>query len=78
EGAWKETVEGIKRVITQDVYLSTNTTIMSENVDDIEDTVRFLIDLGVKNVSLNGIIRSGKGKEARSVSYKDLELLLTR
>lgn len=78
EGAWKETVEGLKRAVGQDVYLSTNTTIMSENLEDIEQTVRFLIDLGIENISLNGIIRSGKGKEARSVSYSDLKVLLSR
>jgi radical SAM protein with 4Fe4S-binding SPASM domain len=76
EGAWRETIAGLKRAVAQDVYLSTNTTIMSENLDDIEDTVRFLIDLGIQNVSLNGIIRSGKGKEARSVTYEELDGLL--
>jgi radical SAM protein with 4Fe4S-binding SPASM domain len=78
EGAWKETIAGIKKALEQDVYLSTNTTIMSENLDDIEDTVRFLVDLGVKNIALNGLIRSGKGKEARSVTYEQLDGLLTR
>ncbi|UCC92707.1 MAG: radical SAM protein [Thermoplasmata archaeon] len=78
EGAWKETVEGIKKALALDVYLSTNTTIMSENLDDVEDTVRFLIDLGVQNISLNGIIRSGKGKDARSVTYEELDGLLQR
>jgi radical SAM protein with 4Fe4S-binding SPASM domain len=78
EGAWKETIEGLKKAQAMDVYLSTNTTIMSENLDDIEDTVRFLIDLGIMNISLNGIIRSGKGKEARSVTYEELDGLLTR
>ncbi len=78
EGAWKETVEGLKRAIDQDLYVSTNTTIMAENLEHIEDTVRFLIDLGVKNVSLNGIIRSGKGREALSVTYGDLKILLGR
>ena len=78
EGAWKETVAGIKEALDQDVYLSTNTTIISQNLDDIEETVRFLVGLGVKNISLNGIIRSGKGKEARTVTYEELDTLLTR
>jgi radical SAM protein with 4Fe4S-binding SPASM domain len=78
EGAWKETVEGIKRAVDLDVYLSTNTTIMAENLEDIEETVRFIIGLGVENVSLNGLIRSGKGREAKTVSYKDLTRLLHR
>jgi radical SAM protein with 4Fe4S-binding SPASM domain len=76
EGAWKETIEGIKRAVDIDVYLSTNTTILADNLEEIEDTMRFLIDLGVKNISVNGIIRSGKGKEASSVTYDQLETTL--
>jgi radical SAM protein with 4Fe4S-binding SPASM domain len=78
EGAWKQTIVGIKKALEMDVYLSTNTTIMEKNLDEIEETVRFLIGLGVRNISLNGIIRSGKGKEARSVTYQELDALLTR
>lgn len=78
EGAWKETVEGIKAALAEDLYVSTNTTVMSENLEDVEMTIRFLIGLGVRNVSVNGLIRSGKGKESRSVTYGDLKGLLTR
>ena len=78
EGAWKETVEGLKVALAEDVYVSTNTTIMSDNLGDMEDTMRFLVSLGVQNVSFNGIIRSGKGKGARSVSYAELGDLLER
>lgn len=78
EGAWKETVEGLKVTLAEALYVSTNTTIMSENLDDIEDTFRFLVALGVKNVAFNGIIRSGKGKDASAVTYDQLETLLLR
>jgi radical SAM protein with 4Fe4S-binding SPASM domain len=78
EGSWSETVEGLKTALAEDLYVSTNTTIMSENIEDVEETMRFLIDLGVRNISFNGIIRSGKGKDTRAVSYSDLEALLQR
>ncbi len=78
EGSWKEAIEGLKAALAEDLYVSTNTTIMSENLDDVEETMRFLIGLGVRNVAFNGIIRSGKGKKARSVTYKQLKGLLTK
>jgi len=75
-GAWEETVSGIKVAAEEDVYLSTNTTIMEDNLDDIEDTLRFLISLGVKNVAFNCLIRSGKGVDARGIGYGQLEFLM--
>ncbi len=78
EGAWKETVEGLKVALVEDLYVSTNTTIMAENLADIEETLRFLMGLGAKNIAFNGIIRSGKGKEAHAVSYDELKVLLSR
>jgi radical SAM protein with 4Fe4S-binding SPASM domain len=76
EGSWSETIEGLKVALGEDLYVSTNTTIMGDNLEDVEETMRFLVGLGVKNVCFNGIIRSGKGKEARTVSYSDLRALM--
>jgi radical SAM protein with 4Fe4S-binding SPASM domain len=78
EGSWNETIEGLKVAVAEDLYVSTNTTIMSENVEDVEETMRFLVGLGVRNISLNGIIRSGKGKEAKAVDYHHLNDILGR
>jgi radical SAM protein with 4Fe4S-binding SPASM domain len=75
-GAWEETISGIKTALSQDVYLSTNTTIMEENRGDLEETMRFLISLGVKNLAFNGLIRSGKGRDAKGVSYGELKAIL--
>ncbi len=75
-GAWKQTVEGIKAAVKEDFYFATNTTILRENYEDLEETCRFLIGLGVKNIAFNGLIRSGKGKGARSIAYEELESLL--
>jgi MoaA/NifB/PqqE/SkfB family radical SAM enzyme len=67
KGAWKETMEGLKIAVLEDVYLTTNTTIMRSNAPEIEETMRFLISLGVKHIAFNGIIRSGGGKETEDV-----------
>lgn len=77
-GAWKETIEGLKVALKEDLYVSTNTTIMASNLEDMEGTTRFLVDLGVKNISFNSIIRSGKGIETDGVDCAVLETTLTR
>ncbi|MDW5562303.1 MAG: radical SAM protein [Methanomassiliicoccus sp.] len=77
-GAWKETIEGLKMALKEDLYVSTNTTIMSSNLEDMEGTARFLLDLGVKNISFNSIIRSGKGVGTNGVDCAALEKTLIR
>jgi radical SAM protein with 4Fe4S-binding SPASM domain len=78
QGAWKQTIQGLKVALGEDLYVSTNTTIMRSNFDQVERTMAFLISLGVKNIAFNGIIRSGKGKEAQAVSCQELADLLSR
>jgi radical SAM protein with 4Fe4S-binding SPASM domain len=78
EGAWDETVEGIKAAVAEDLYVSTNTTILRRNIGDIEDTARFVIGLGVRNVAFNSVIRSGGGKSAEGVTHEELAPLLAR
>jgi len=76
KGAWKETVEGLRTALGEDLYVSTNTTIMRSNLDGVEDTMRFLISSGVKNIAFNGLIRSGKGVNAEGISYQELATAL--
>ena len=47
EGAWQETVEGIKTVVDADVYMMTNTTMTTENVGGIDHHLLERRDLGV-------------------------------
>jgi len=58
-GAWEDTVAGIKTVVNADVYMMTNTTLTTENVDDIEQTVAFAASLGVPTFGCNSLIYSG-------------------
>ena len=76
DGAWQETISGLKTAVAEDMYVSTNTTIMRSNYDHVKDTMMFLIGIGVKNIAFNGIIRSGKGVEAEGVTYHELSSLL--
>lgn len=63
EGSWRETVEGLKNVLATSIYTSVNITITKINSHTVLDTVRFLADLGVENISCNSIIYAGRGAE---------------
>ncbi len=63
EGAFDETVAGIRNAVASPVYLLTNTTLTTENVDDVEELVAFLASLGVEQVAANGIINSGGARD---------------
>jgi len=43
----------------------------------MEDTMRFVMGLGVRNVAFNGIIRSGGGKNEEAIEYTRLHDVLT-
>ncbi len=60
-GAWQETTAGIRNVIQSRLYVMTNTTLLTHNSPTIEDTLRFLGELGVPTVGVNALIYSGKG-----------------
>jgi len=77
-GSWEETVLGLKVALGEDLYVSTNTTIMRSNFADMEETMRFLVGLGVKNIAFNSIIRSGKGEDAEGVAPEELSELLPK
>ena len=78
EGAGDETIKGVETALAADIYVSTNTTIMRSTLPDVEDTLRFLISKGVGNIAFNGLIRSGKGKEAEGISFEEMSDVLVR
>ncbi len=60
-GAWKQTVAGIHNVLETPLYVMTNTTMLSSNSPQLEETLEFLAGLGVPTVGLNALIYSGRG-----------------
>ncbi|MBU4032232.1 MAG: radical SAM protein [Candidatus Thermoplasmatota archaeon] len=78
KGAWKETVAGIKAALAEDLYVSTNTTIMKGTLADITETMEFLIFLGVKNIAFNALIRSGQGKSTEGITFDELAAALEK
>lgn len=73
QGAWQETVKGLRNALDSPLYLMTNTTLLTHNVEKLEDTLAFLGELGVPTIGLNALIYSGKGKTVNS-GLKEEEL----
>jgi len=62
EGAWVETLEGIKNAVASKLYVMTNTTMLQNNAAAIPGTLELLGNLGLKTIGLNALIYSGHGK----------------
>jgi len=73
-GAWQQTVAGLKNALDTPLYVMTNTTMLRENSPFMEDTLRFLSNLGVPTVGLNALIYSGRGRSV-GTGLKENELL---
>lgn len=73
QGAWEQTVSGIKNVINSKLYVMTNTTLLTHNSPYLKETLEFLADLGLPTVGLNALIYSGKGASV-STGLKEAEL----
>ena len=58
---FEQTVSGIRQAIDAGIHTITNTTLMQMNKDDIEETISFLHDLGIRTFAVNGMIYSGGG-----------------
>lgn len=76
-GAWQDTVAGIRNALDLGLFVMTNTTLLQANAYHIEETIEFLAELGVPTIGCNALIYSGKGKEVGTgISEDDLAPLL--
>ncbi len=73
-GSWKATVSGIKNLLSQGIYLHTNTTLNRENAEAMMDYPSFLKKLGLKKFSANLIIPVGEAEKHRELwlSYSEV------
>jgi radical SAM protein with 4Fe4S-binding SPASM domain len=60
-GAWKQTVTGLRNALDSNIYVMTNTTMLQLNSPFLNDTLDFLAQAQVPTVGLNAMIYSGKG-----------------
>ena len=73
QGAWEETVQGIRNAVDSKLYMMTNTTLLENNEAYLLELLTFLRDLGVPTVGLNALIYSGKGSTVNT-GLKEEEL----
>lgn len=77
QGAWQQTVAGLKNALNSQLYLMTNTTLLTHNFQTIEATLQFLGELGVPTVGLNALIYAGKGSSVDTgLPEQDLPAIL--
>ena len=77
DGAWRDTTEGLRNAINSKLFVMTNTTMLRENSPGLEALLKFTAEIGVPTVGLNGLIRSGRGKNYdKSLDANELPDLL--
>ncbi len=62
DGAWLDTVAGLKNVLETRLFVMTNTTLLEDNYHFLAGTMAFLEDLHVPTFGLNALIYSGHGE----------------
>lgn len=61
QGAWEETVGGIRAALAAGMYVSTNTTLTTRNAKGFPELLRFLAGIGIRYVGCNALIPAGRG-----------------
>jgi radical SAM protein with 4Fe4S-binding SPASM domain len=70
-GAWKQTVQGIRNAIDSRLYVMTNTTMLQINSPYLHETLEFLAELKVPTIGLNSLIYSGRGVDVGTGLHED-------
>ncbi len=77
QGAWKQTIAGLRNALDSSLFVMTNTTMLKNNQESLGDTLDFLGELGVPTVGLNALIYSGRGRDVGTgLSEEELPPLL--
>ena len=61
QGAFLQTVKGLKNALASPLYVMTNTTMLRDNVHTLPATLDFLAETGVPTIGLNALIYAGRG-----------------
>jgi radical SAM protein with 4Fe4S-binding SPASM domain len=78
EGAFEETLAGIKNALAVGLHTITNTTLTRQNQDHALDIVQFVHDLGLKTFAMNGMIHAGGGAGTPdAIPAEEMATLLT-
>ena len=60
-GAWIQTIAGIRNTLATRLFVMTNTTLLTSNAPYLTLTLDFLAEIGVPTIGLNALIYSGRG-----------------
>jgi radical SAM protein with 4Fe4S-binding SPASM domain len=68
QGAWLQTISGIKNAVASNLFVMTNTTLLEVNgkPELLSNTLDFLASLKVPTVGFNALIYSGRGLEVKN------------
>ncbi len=76
---FQQTVRGIESAMASGLHTITNTTLMQMNADEIEQTIDFLYQLGIRTFAVNGMIYSGGGFETgQAIREENMAPILIR
>ncbi len=76
-GAWNQTIAGLRNALDSPLFVMTNTTMLQENSPTLAETLDFLGELGVPTIGLNALIYSGHGLTVGTgLRERDLQPLL--
>lgn len=77
--SFEQTVRGIEAAVEGNVHVITNTTLMRSNMGDVEETIDYLYDLGIRTFAMNGMIYSGGGfAHPTAIPEEEMPPLLVR
>lgn len=73
-GAWRQTINGLRNALDTPLFVMTNTTMLRQNSPYLAETLDFLAELGVPTIGLNALIHAGHGS-AVNTGLDEKELL---
>lgn len=77
--SFDQTVKGIRNALQSGIHVITNTTLMRLNMDQIESTIDYLYELGIRTFAMNGMIYSGGGfADPNAIPEEEMPPLLIR
>jgi radical SAM protein with 4Fe4S-binding SPASM domain len=77
--AFSQTVQGIRNALQIGLHTITNTTLMKNNSEEIEETIHFLFEIGIRTFAMNGMIYSGGGYcDPNAIPEEELAGILIR
>jgi radical SAM protein with 4Fe4S-binding SPASM domain len=77
--SFDQTLAGIENALDSNAHVITNTTLMKNNMQHVEEIIEFLYDMGIRTFAMNGMIYSGGGfAHPTAIAEEEMPALLVR